>query len=231
MVKASLKRAKQATKGEVPLTPEIEGLLAALMQNVQPAMWEKRSYPSLKPLGSYIMDLAERLAFIQKWIDEGQPKNTWLSGLFFTQSFMTGAKQNYARKYTIAIDTLDFAFAVVDEEKTDLTKHPEDGVYIWGLYLEGCRWDDKAMELAESAPKVLYTKMRAIHIIPKKLVDIDHGHTYRCPVYRTAERQGSLTTTGHNTNFVLYIYVPIAPKQSQRHWVKRGVAMLSQLSD
>lgn len=84
MVKGSLKRAKQATKGEVPLTPELEGLLAALMQNAQPAMWEKRSYPSLKPLGSYIMDLAERLAFIQKWIDEGQPTNTWISGLFFT---------------------------------------------------------------------------------------------------------------------------------------------------
>ena len=64
MVKSSLKRAKMATKGEVPLTPELEGLLSALMQNMQPAMWEKRSYPSLKPLGSFILDLAERLAFI-----------------------------------------------------------------------------------------------------------------------------------------------------------------------
>ena len=144
---------------------------------------------------------------------------------------MTGAKQNYARKYTIAIDTIDFGFAVVNEEKTDLTKQPEDGVYIWGLYLEGCRWDDKAEALAESAPKVLFTKMKSIHILPMKAAEIDHGHTYRCPVYRTAERQGSLTTTGHNTNFVLYIYLPINRNQTARHWVKRGVAMLSQLSD
>lgn len=92
MIKSSLRTGKMAIKGEVPLTPDLEGLLAALMQNQQPAMWEKRSYPSLKPLGSYILDLAERLAFIQKWIDEGQPANTWISGLFFTQSFMTGAK-------------------------------------------------------------------------------------------------------------------------------------------
>lgn len=113
-------------------------------------MWEKRSYPSLKPLGSYILDLAERLAFIQKWIDEGQPANTWISGLFFTQSFMTGAKQNYARKYTIAIDTVDFCFRVLDEKKDDPNKAPEDGVYIWGLYLEGCLWDEEANVLAES---------------------------------------------------------------------------------
>jgi dynein heavy chain len=120
---------------------------------------------------------------------------------------------------------------VVNEEATNLAAMPEDGVYIWGLYLEGCRWDDKAEALAESAPKVLFTKMKSIHILPMKAAEIDHGHTYRCPVYRTAERQGSLTTTGHNTNFVLYIYLPMNKNQRQQHYVKRGVAMLSQLSD
>jgi len=104
-------------------------------------------------------------------------------------------------------------------------------VYIWGLYLEGCRWDGENDLLAESDPKVLFTKMKTIHVLPKKLVEIDHGHTYKCPVYRTAERQGSLTTTGHNTNFVLYIYIPMAKEDEGTKWTKRGVAMLSQLSD
>lgn len=47
-------------------------------------MWAKKSYPSLKPLAAYIMDLVQRLEFMQKWIDEGAPANTWISGLFFT---------------------------------------------------------------------------------------------------------------------------------------------------
>lgn len=73
---------------------------------------------------------------------------------------MTGAKQNFARKYTIAIDTVDFAYKVIsDETKTDLTKPPEDGVYVWGMYLEGARWDCEKEALVDSHPKVLYSKM------------------------------------------------------------------------
>ena len=145
---------------------------------------------------------------------------------------MTGAKQNFARKYTIAIDTIEFTFKVVNDEKaTDLTKYPDDGVYVYGLFVEGCRWNEEKAALDESLPKVLYTKMKSIHIIPKKKTEINHGHSYMCPVYKTASRFGTLTTTGHSSNFVVYVYLPIQKKHKERHWIKRGVAMLTTLSD
>lgn len=58
----------------------------------------------------------------------------------------------------IAIDTIDFDFAIVsDETKYDLSKPAEDGVYVHGLFVEGCRWDEEKEALEESAPKVLFT--------------------------------------------------------------------------
>ena len=73
---------------------------------------------------------------------------------------MTAILQNYARKYEIEIDALQFEFKFENQEDpTDREQEifnfvtaqdrglninvpePENGALISGLYFEGCRWD------------------------------------------------------------------------------------------
>lgn len=57
-------------------------------------------------------DLNARVDFLKKWVDEGIPPAFWISGFYFPQAFLTGTLQNFARKYIVSIDTINFTFQV-----------------------------------------------------------------------------------------------------------------------
>jgi dynein heavy chain len=237
----TLNQLPKALKGLVVLSAELEAMATSVYDQKVPDPWANKGYPSLKPLNPWFKDLLLRLEFMYNWVDSGVPKAFWISGFFFPQGFLTAALQNYARKKTFPIDTVSFGFVLKTEPMAQITSKPDDGCYIYGLFLEGARWDSAINSLVEPRPKELFSAMPVLHMAPEQYRETPQSGIYRCPVYKILTRTGVLSTTGHSTNFVTWIEIPsnlptiyrsslVSETNAQvkfcdnSEWVKAGVA-------
>jgi len=216
----------KALKGEMVMTEVLEGMADGLFTNRVPEVWETVAYPSLMPLASWVNDLVARIEFLQKWVDEGTPIVFWISGFFFPQAFLTGSLQNYARKMQKPIDTVKFDFKVIIPAYNEVDVKPDNGIYIYGLFLQGCRWDANLHSLVDSKPKELFSNFPVMWLEPTDKPPSFEG-MFKCPVYKELNRRGTLSTTGHSTNFVLPVQVPT--RDPPKKWVKAGVALFCSL--
>lgn len=143
---------------------------------------------------------------------------------FNPAAFCLELGQNFARKYGEEIDLLSFSHRTMDhisDAPAQLTTPPDDGVYVYGIFLEGARFDCTSHKLEDSRPKELFTDMPPLQFLPIKN-RVPNASDYRCPCYKVVSRKGTLLTTGHSTNFVLYIEVPTDKVVDK--WIKAGVA-------
>jgi len=234
VIRSSLINLGKAIKGLILLSDDLDKVGKSLFDSKVPAMWLKKSFPSLKPLAAYIRDVIDRCQFFQKWVDEGVPVLFPLPAFFFTQAFLTGAKQNFARKHKIEIDKIDFEFIVKDGDPSEYAEKPEDGVYVGEFFMDACDWDYEAHQLTECQPKVLVTPCPPMLMMPTETTKFRKYSYYNAPLYKTPDRRGILSTTGHSTNFVMDVKMPCAPEDEHGrggpdHWTLRGAAlMLSQ---
>jgi dynein heavy chain len=237
-MKSSLTEVGRALKGLVVMSEQLEQICLSITNGKIPDVWASVGYLSLKPLTSFMEDLKERLGFLAKWIDISQPTVFWLGALFFPQGCISGILQNYARRHIIAIDLVVMNYDVPKTGQGQMGDPsgpqlipPPDGAFVRGLFLEGCHWNPERLELQTSRPRELFSKLPVIWFIPgqNRTLPCSAAQVYPSPLYKVLSRQGTLSTTGHSTNFVACVDLPTIEHPDT--WVRAGVALFLALSD
>jgi dynein heavy chain len=62
---------------------ELEQMFNQLMSNQVPSVWKNVSYLSLKPLGSWVQDLGDRLMFWNQWTTLPEIASYFISAFYF----------------------------------------------------------------------------------------------------------------------------------------------------
>lgn len=74
----------------------------------------------------------------------------------------------------------------------------------------------------------MFTKAPVIEFIPTEDYKPEPNE-YSMPVYKTTVRAGTLSTTGHSTNFIISIETPT--KKKPEYWILKGAAFACALND
>ncbi len=220
-MRSNLSTIVKITQGTASTNSELEEVMGSLTTLKVPRIWGK-TYPSLKPLGSWIVDLQLRVDFYVQWIDVAQPVCWWLPALTYPTGFLTAILQVSARMNGVSIDSLSFETPVLTSaDPTSLSGYPKDGVYVSGVYLEGASWNMAGGFLEESRPMELLSNMPIIHFKPVEGKRKGAKGVYTCPLYMYPHRSGSR----ERPSFVYSIDIR-GGRFSSDFWTKRAVALL-----
>ncbi|KAM9353790.1 dynein axonemal heavy chain 5 isoform 3-T3 [Symphorus nematophorus] len=215
LVRNTLTDLKLAIDGTIIMSENLRDALDCMYDARIPARWKKASWAS-STLGFWFTELLERNRQFQAWIFEGRPNCFWMTGFFNPQGFLTAMKQEITRANKgWALDRMVLCNEVTRWMKDDITQPPPEGVYVYGLYLEGAGWDRRSCKLVDSKPKVLFEMMPVIRMYAENNGAKD-SRLYSCPIYKKPVRT--------DMNYIAAVDLKTSPPPD--YWILRGVALL-----
>lgn len=97
------------------------------------------------------------------------------------------------------------------------------------MFFQGAKWDYSKKCVEDSSVGVPIVEFPVIWLEPALEEEINNEKAFACPLYKTSVRAGELSTTGHSTNFVLYLQ--LNSEVPQDYWIRRGAALLCMTDD
>ncbi|KAL4616938.1 dynein heavy chain 5, axonemal [Arapaima gigas] len=215
LVRSTLTDLKLAIDGTIIMSENLRDALDCMYDARIPERWKKASWAS-STLGFWFTELLERNRQFQAWIFEGRPNCFWMTGFFNPQGFLTAMRQEITRANKgWALDRMVLCNEVTKWMKDDISQPPAEGVYVYGLYLEGAGWDRRTCKLIESKPKVLFEMLPVIRMYAENN-GVKDSRLYSCPIYKKPVR------TDLNYIGAVDLRTAVPPE----HWILRGVALL-----
>ncbi|KAG7261325.1 hypothetical protein CRUP_035724 [Coryphaenoides rupestris] len=114
-----------------------------------------------------------------------------------------------------ALDCMVLSNEVTRWMREDIAQPPAEGVYVYGLHLEGAGWDRRGCRLVDSKPKVLFEPMPVVRMYAENN-GVKDPRLYSCPVYKKPVRM--------DTNYIAA--VDLKTSLPPEYWILRGVALL-----
>lgn len=175
-------------------------------------------------LGFWFTELLERSSQFSKWIFTARPNVFWMTGFFNPQGFLTAMRQEVTRAHKgWALDSVILHNDVTKMMKEDVNQPPGEGVYVYGLFLDGAAWDRRGSKLTEPTPKVLFSQLPVIHLYAVNTAEHSKDpKLYMCPVYKKPRRTDLTYITA------VSLRTPTTPSYASNpdYWILRGVALL-----
>ena len=220
VVRKTLSNLKLAIAGTIIMSADLANAVDNLSLARVPAMWVKASDLDMPTMGAWFPNIVGRAEQLTAWLKGGRPNVFWLTGLFNPQGFLTANRQEVCRKHNKegwALDDVVNLTRVVNMEKEEVRKGPDEGVYIYGLFLDGCRWDKPGNKLADSVPKVLFAPLPVLLVTGQLSSEKKNdSYSYSAPTYKNKTRRG--------LNFIFA--VDLRSEEPPQKWILRGVCLL-----
>ncbi|KAF4646812.1 hypothetical protein FOL47_005600, partial [Perkinsus chesapeaki] len=174
IVRSNLQSLVMAIEGTVVMTPDLLEDLNMIFDARLPRRWTHDPSGAeiswlMPTLGAWFTGLLDRVNQLGTWLENGRGamKGYWLTGFLNAQGFLTGMRQEVTRQHKKDQWALDDVITHTEVLSYDLERVkdvPDEGQNIYGLFIEGARWNRQEGRLDESEPKKLFTSMPVIYV-------------------------------------------------------------------
>ncbi|XP_041462850.1 dynein heavy chain 8, axonemal-like [Lytechinus variegatus] len=165
-----------------------------------PSVWAEMCGDSAPPpnwtLAQWMSDLSQRCQHLERIIVQGKDKFPayWLGAFFHPRALLALLKQDAIRAYGHNIaqsEPVVFQTEITARDKDHVRDPPQEGMFVYGVYVWGCSWEKTTGELQDSPPRHGATLLPIIHITTMPYSEKPAyneqrtSEMYLCPVYPT----------------------------------------------